>query len=41
MQEATASERLTLEEEYENQESWRASHDKLTFIICEPHPGVS
>ncbi|KAH8887433.1 hypothetical protein GQ53DRAFT_749914 [Thozetella sp. PMI_491] len=36
IQEATASERLTVEEEYENQESWRASHDKLTFIICQP-----
>ena len=36
IQEATASERLTLEEEYENQESWRSSHDKLTFIICQP-----
>ncbi|KAK3995642.1 GNAT domain-containing protein [Cladorrhinum sp. PSN332] len=36
IQEATASEPLTLEEEYENQESWRASHDKLTFIICQP-----
>ncbi|KAL2128897.1 hypothetical protein VTI74DRAFT_8492 [Chaetomium olivicolor] len=36
IQEATASERLTLAEEYENQESWRASHDKLTFIICQP-----
>ncbi|KAH6840897.1 GNAT domain-containing protein [Chaetomium sp. MPI-CAGE-AT-0009] len=38
IQEATASEPLTLEEEYENQESWRASHDKLTFIVCEPLP---
>ncbi|KAK0720060.1 GNAT domain-containing protein [Lasiosphaeris hirsuta] len=38
IQAATASERLTLEEEYENQESWRASHDKLTFIICQPLP---
>ncbi|KAK4192995.1 GNAT domain-containing protein [Podospora australis] len=36
IQEATASEPLTLEEEYENQESWRLSHDKLTFIICQP-----
>ncbi|KAK5656307.1 hypothetical protein OQA88_4687 [Cercophora sp. LCS_1] len=36
IQEATASDRLTLEEEYENQGSWRASHDKLTFIICQP-----
>lgn len=33
---ATASDRLTLEEEYENQESWRASNDKLTFIVCRP-----
>ena len=37
IQEATASERLTLEEEYENQESWRESHDKLTFILCQPN----
>ncbi|OAR00541.1 hypothetical protein LLEC1_00498, partial [Akanthomyces lecanii] len=36
IQEATASEPLTLEEEYENQQSWRTSADKLTFIICEP-----
>ncbi|KXH62322.1 N-acetyltransferase [Colletotrichum salicis] len=36
IQEATASEPLTLEEEYENQQSWRTSHDKLTFIICQP-----
>ncbi|KAK3403565.1 GNAT domain-containing protein [Sordaria brevicollis] len=36
IQAATASERLTLEEEYENQQSWRVSHDKLTFIICQP-----
>ncbi|KAK4229835.1 GNAT domain-containing protein [Podospora fimiseda] len=41
IQEATASEPLTLEEEYENQESWRASHDKLTFIICQPIPKLS
>ncbi|KAM3479508.1 hypothetical protein MY5147_001703 [Beauveria neobassiana] len=36
IQEATASEPMTLEEEYENQQSWRTSADKLTFIICEP-----
>ncbi|KAI0835375.1 GNAT domain-containing protein [Hypoxylon sp. FL0890] len=36
IREATASERLTLEEEYENQVSWREASDKLTFIICEP-----
>ncbi|KAK4217114.1 GNAT domain-containing protein [Rhypophila decipiens] len=41
IQEATASERLTLEEEYENQESWRASHDKMTFIVCQPLPSLS
>lgn len=38
IREATASERLTLAEEYENQVSWRAASDKLTFIICEPLP---
>lgn len=27
---------MTLEEEYENQQSWRTSPDKLTFIICSP-----
>lgn len=31
--EQTASERLTLEEEYENCESWRADPKKLTFIV--------
>lgn len=36
MRAATASDRLTLEEEYENQESWRAANDKLTFIVCQP-----
>ncbi|KAK1979302.1 N-acetyltransferase [Colletotrichum cereale] len=41
IQEATASEPLTLEEEYENQQSWRTSHDKLTFIICHPLPASS
>lgn len=27
---------MTLEEEYENQQSWRTSSDKLTFIVCAP-----
>jgi len=36
IQEATASEPLSLDEEYEMQENWRNDHDKLTFIICEP-----
>ncbi|KAI0977498.1 acetyltransferase domain-containing protein [Xylaria arbuscula] len=36
LREATASDLLTLEEEYENQQSWRTAHDKLTFIICQP-----
>ncbi|KAI0490874.1 acetyltransferase domain-containing protein [Xylaria cf. heliscus] len=36
LREATASDLLSLEEEYENQQSWRAAHDKLTFIVCEP-----
>ncbi|KAA8636453.1 hypothetical protein SMACR_02610 [Sordaria macrospora] len=40
IQAATASEPLTLEEEYENQQSWRSSHDKLTFIICQPVTSV-
>jgi RimJ/RimL family protein N-acetyltransferase len=31
---ATASELLTLDEEYDNQRSWRADPEKLTFIIC-------
>ncbi|KAL6879096.1 GNAT domain-containing protein [Trichoderma novae-zelandiae] len=39
IQEATASEPMTLDEEYENQLSWRTSHDKLTFIVCEALSG--
>ncbi|OJJ44642.1 hypothetical protein ASPZODRAFT_705466 [Penicilliopsis zonata CBS 506.65] len=36
IQEATASEPLTLEEEYAMQQSWRSDADKLTFITCHP-----
>ncbi|KAJ8110183.1 hypothetical protein OPT61_g6906 [Boeremia exigua] len=38
IQKATASEPLTLEEEYAMQRSWRNDVDKLTFIVC-THPG--
>ncbi|RAL05891.1 uncharacterized protein BO80DRAFT_475005 [Aspergillus ibericus CBS 121593] len=38
IQEATASEPLTIEEEYAMQQSWRQDPDKLTFIICHPAP---
>ncbi|KAJ9633536.1 hypothetical protein H2204_006919 [Knufia peltigerae] len=36
IQEATASEPLTLDEEYDMQQSWRTDADKLTFIVCRP-----
>ncbi|KIW72070.1 hypothetical protein PV04_00291 [Phialophora macrospora] len=36
IQEATASEPLTLAEEHAMQRSWRNDGDKLTFIICRP-----
>ncbi|KAI0104867.1 acetyltransferase domain-containing protein [Nemania sp. FL0031] len=41
LREATASDLLTLDEEYENQLSWRAAHDKLTFIVCQPVSGTA
>ncbi|GAP87618.1 putative acyl- N-acyltransferase [Rosellinia necatrix] len=40
LREATASDLLSLAEEYENQQSWRAASDKLTFIVCRPVAGA-
>ncbi|KKZ60953.1 hypothetical protein EMCG_04376 [[Emmonsia] crescens] len=36
IQQATASEPLTLEEEYAMQTTWRTDADKLTYIVCLP-----
>jgi len=34
LQAATASEPLSMTEEYDMQQSWRTDNDKLTFIVC-------
>ncbi|KAF3315315.1 hypothetical protein TWF173_003860 [Orbilia oligospora] len=40
LREATASERLSLPEEYAMQKSWREDADKLTFILSSPSNGI-
>lgn len=35
LQAATASEPLSITEEYDMQRSWRTDNDKLTFIVCQ------
>jgi RimJ/RimL family protein N-acetyltransferase len=42
LQAATASEPLSMTEEYDMQQSWRTDNDKLTFIVCQPRePNVT
>ncbi|PBP20907.1 N-acetyltransferase [Diplocarpon rosae] len=41
IQAETASEPLSLPEEYKMQQSWRTDHDKLTFIACVPLPSLT
>lgn len=41
LQAATASEPLTIEEEYQMQQSWRTDNDKLTFIVCQSKKSTS
>ncbi|KAK6495911.1 hypothetical protein TWF481_002956 [Arthrobotrys musiformis] len=40
LREATASERLSLPEEYAMQKSWREDADKQTFILSIPSSGI-
>ena len=41
LQTATASEPLTLEQEYSMRQSWVSDRDKLTFVVCLPLPHTS
>jgi RimJ/RimL family protein N-acetyltransferase len=40
LQAATASEPLTMDEEYDMQRSWRTDNDKLTFIVCQSRESI-
>jgi len=39
--EMTASEPMSMQEEYENQISWKLDPKKLTFIVCTGHPSAT